>query len=193
MAKQTSNYKASATEFGKRLSELYKLKFFPRMGKEFADQLYASGVEAGAKISALSYISDAENKIRVASDAIVKLSQTAFALEMLVNGGYYTQEQTASLSEYIEKLIAALKGLVSSVKVHREGGERVKRAAPVERQIVVKQQPVVKRKVIFHSADGSVKTKIADEEVAAKPTVSEKDIVISDDDDGFNAPYNKKI
>ena len=108
MSKRESNYKASATEFGKRLTALYKLKVFPRLGKEFAEQLFKSGIAAGANISALGSISDAASKVRVATDAIVKLNETAFAAQVMVEGGFYTAEQIAPLKAYIEKLIEAL-------------------------------------------------------------------------------------
>ncbi len=186
MSKRISNYKASAAEFGKRLTALYKLKFFPRLGKEFADELFKSGVEAGAKISALSNISDAGNKIRVATDALVTLNQVAFAAQVMVEGGFYTAEQTAPVNAYIEKLIDALSGLISSVKVRQTGGD----GRRMQHRIVVEQKPVVKRRVIVNAPqdDNTEATYTNGQQTSMTldiPTVT------SDMDDGFNAPYNK--
>ena len=59
MATNSSNYKSSAKEFGKRLTALYKLKIFPRAGSDLAEKLYSSGIEAGANIASLAALTGA--------------------------------------------------------------------------------------------------------------------------------------
>lgn len=188
MAKRTSNYKASAAEFGKRLTALYKLKMFPRAGKEFAEGLFKSGLEAGANISALSSISDADNKIRVATDAIVKLNETAFAAQMMVEGGFYNADQIAPLNAYVEKLIEALSGLISAIK---ERTASVKPRRPRTQRVIVEQKPVVKRRVIVRG----------NEELSSENQIEEvKNVIDIPDDtasvatadpDGFGTIYKK--
>ncbi len=198
MSKRSSNYKSSAAEFGRRLTALYKIKIFPRMGKEFAEELFKAGIEAGAKIRALSSISDAGNKIRVATDAIVMLNQTAFAAQVMVDGCFYTAEQIAPVNAYIEKLIDALSGLIASVKVRQSGEDRPRK--PRNQRIIVEQKPVVRRRVIVNSAED-----IPDEpsytngEQTSMPLdiPASEDVPVSDTDtgdydpDGFSAPYKK--
>lgn len=191
MAKRESNYKASAAEFGKRLTALYKLKIFPRLGRELAEKLFVSGVEAGANISALSSISDAGNKVRVATDAIVKLNETAFAAEVMVEGKFYTADQVAPLTVYVDKLIEALGKLVSSVKVRQTEVEKPRR--PRTQRVVVEQKPVVKRKVIVRTADEILKEAQMEQANSPVPVPEIENTVSagSADPDGFNAPYNK--
>ena len=193
MAKKASNYKSSATEFGKRLTALYKLKIFPRLGREFAEKLFKSGIEAGAGISALSSIADAENKVRVATDAIVKLNETAFAAQMMVQGGFYTYDQTAPLTVYIDKLIEALNKLISSVKVRQAGGDKTRRTSTRHR-VVVEQKPVVKRRVIVRSAedipnDAPIAAPNPEVKAEDKPEFAHSGDIT--DPDGFNAIYKK--
>lgn len=192
MAKNASNYKSSATEFGKRLTALYKLKVFPRLGREFAEELFKSGVQAGANVSALSSIADAENKVRVATDAIVKLNETAFAAQVMVEGGYYTEDQTAPLTVYVDKLIEALGKLIDSIKARQSGGDKPRR--PVQHRVVVEQKPVVKRRVIVRSAEELSKETEEKNNSEEKTEVDTTALVVvpdsdNSDPDGFNAPY----
>ena len=182
MSKRASNYKASATEFGKRLTALYKLKVFPRLGKELFEQLYKSGVAAGANISALSSISDAASKLRVATDAIVDLNETAFAAQLMVEGGFYTAEQTAPLIDYIEKLVEALSGLVSAVKERQAVDDKPSKRT---QRIVVEHKPVVKRRVIVRSVN----------DIPTQDQIDEYTNVIKlngdNQNDGYNPTANK--
>lgn len=198
MSKRASNYKSSAAEFGRRLTALYKLKIFPRMGKEFAEELFRAGIGAGAEIRALSSIKDAGNKIRVATDAIVLLNQTAFAAQVMVDGGFYTAEQIAPVNAYIEKLIDALSGLIASVKVRQSGEDRPGKTR--NQRIIVEQKPVVRRKVLVNSSqnipDEPTYTKGEQTSMPLDVPASE-DVAFSDtgtndyDPDGFSEPYKK--
>lgn len=206
MAANGSNYKASATEFGKRLTALYKIKIFPRMGSEFADKLFKSAVEAGANISALGDLSDADSKVKVACDAIVKLNEVAFAVQIMVEGGFYTADEVAPLSAYIEKLVEALSKLVASIKARQSANGNV-RPVQSKRHFVIEQKPVVHSKVIVRSSDEILKEAQAEmdkaqankaedvkvEGAAASVTAETPQAKQSGgngDPDGLNAPYN---
>ena len=191
MAKRTSNYKASAAEFGKRLTALYKLKMFPRAGKEFAEGLFKSGIEAGANISALSSISDAESKIRVAPDAIVRLNETAFAAQMMVEGGFYNADQIAPLNAYIEKLIEALSGLISAIK-ERTASAKPRRART--QRVIVEQKPVVKRRVIVRGTEELPSANQVEQIEEVKNVIDIPEDTASaetSDPDGFGTIYKK--
>ena len=191
-----SNYKTSATEFCKRLTTLYKLRIFPRMGSQFADKMCSAGVEAGANICALATLSDAESKLKVAREAIVKLNEVAFAAQIMVEGGYYTEEECAPLNAYIEKLIEALSNLVASIK-QRQAASEVRPVRP-QRRLVIEQQPVIKKKVtvrtpeeILREAQAEADKKGDKKPDGAAAAGSKADIKPSGDSgdpDGFNAP-----
>ena len=187
MSKRESNYKASATEFGKRLTALYKLKVFPRMGKEFAEKLFKSGITAGANISALVSISDAASKVRVAPAAIVNLHETAFAAQVMVEGGFYTAEQIAPLNAYIEKLTEALSGLVSAVKERQTNSEKPQGART--QRIVVEHKPI-KRRVIVHSKD-ELPTEQQIEEYKSVIELPNDGTNMTMPNDGYNSSDNK--
>ena len=187
----SSNYKASATEFCKRMTALYKLKIFPRMGSEFADKLYKSGVEAGAHILALGDLGDAENKLKVGCDAIVKLNEVAFAMQLMVEGGFYTADETAPLCAYTEKLIEAISKLIASIK-ERQAAHR----AAMEKSQAYRNGVVVRSSAeIFKEAQEEAK-KLQDEQNYDEGDESAAADSDSDDfsgGDGFSEPYKGKI
>ena len=185
----TSNYRASAKEFGTRLTALYKLKIFPRLGKEFAEELFKAGVDVGACINALSCISDAATKLTVATNALVALHKVEYTISLMLEGGFYTEAETDPLSVYVEKLIEALSELVSSIKVRQE---RVAAPYPYSapaHKVVIKQPPVVKRSVVVHPAGEKPAPEPA-RNVPAEPEIPP--VIVSggeNDPDGFSAPY----
>lgn len=174
MATNESNYKTSATEFGKRLTALYRLKIFPRLGNEFADKLYKSGIEAGANILALGNLSDADSKLKVGRDAIVKLNEVAFALQVMVEGGFYTADETVPVSNYIEKLIEALSKLIASIKERQAASEKMHNAQ-ASRRVVIEQKPVVKSKVVIRSSEEILKEAEEEYEAAHGETAAAED------------------
>lgn len=121
----SSNYKVSAAEFGKRVMALYKSKIFPRSGAEFAADFTQSAVSAGARISSLGDLTDTESKLGVAVDAIVKLNEVNFIVQTMTEGGFYTASETRPLREYIDKLIEALRKLVDTLR-RKRAAERIR-------------------------------------------------------------------
>ena len=197
MATNESNYKTSATEFGKRLTALYRLKIFPRLGNEFADKLYKSGIEAGANILALGNLSDADSKLKVGRDAIVKLNEVAFALQVMVEGGFYTADETVPVSNYIEKLIEALSKLIASIKERQAASEKMHNAQ-ASRRVVIEQKPVVKSKVVIRSSEEILKEAEEEYEAAHGETAAAQDSKTENNSengeaksagDGFGEPY----
>ena len=192
MATNESNYKTSATEFGKRLTALYRLKIFPRLGNEFADKLYKSGIEAGANILTLGNLSDADSKLKVGCDAIVKLNEVAFAMQVMVEGGFYTPDEVAPVNAYVEKLIEALGKLIASIKERQVASEKA-RYAQAQRRVVIEQKPVVKSKVVIRSSDEILKEAEEEYEAAHNETAATEDNAEEDKSakaaDGFGEPY----
>lgn len=191
---RSSNYKASATEFCKRMSALYRLKIFPRMGSELADKLYKSGVEAGAHILALGDLNDADSKLKVGCDAIVKLNEVAFAMQLMVEGGFYAADETAPLQNYVEKLIDAISKLIASIK-ERQAAHR----AAMEKNNAYRNSVVVRSSAeIFKEAQEEAKNLQDWEEYEEQDETATAD---SDSDnssskadkDGFSEPYKGNI
>lgn len=196
MAANSSTYKTSAAEFCKRAVALYKLKIFPRMGAEFAAKLYSSAIEAGARISALGDITDAECKLSVASDAIVKLGEVVFACNAMAEGGFYTAQEVSPVCTYAEKLTAALVKLTESLRqkispIHGESRVKPKRreAKPAPAAVIAERtsEEILKEaeeEMNMAGGDAAQVTQIQPEE--AVPVIQSGD---NSDPDGFNAPF----
>lgn len=154
MATNSSNYKSSAKEFGKRLTALYKLKIFPRAGSDLAEKLYSSGIEAGANIASLASLTDAGIKCDVAVRAVVKLNEVEFAARLMVEGEFYTEDETLSLLNYIDKLVEALSKMIATVK-QKQANEAARAVKPQRK--VIEQKPVARTRVVIRSSEEIVK------------------------------------
>lgn len=119
MGKQNANgavsLRAASEELGKQLIKLYKSKSFTRTGKDLADLLFNTGIEAGALISGISEVTDRRTKISTANKAILMLNQTMYIANIMQMADFYRPVQVKPIISYIEKLIEGLRELLHNV------------------------------------------------------------------------------
>lgn len=106
---------AASEELSRELIVLYKSKSFTRAGKELADLLFRTGIEAGALLSGVSELTDRGEKIRTANHALLKLNQTMYIANVMQMAEYYRLSQVAPLIDYCKLIIDGLRELLSNV------------------------------------------------------------------------------
>jgi len=109
------SYDEAGEKFRGLLIALYQKKLFPRQGKIFADELFKTGAEAGAYVNTLGEAKEAHYKRDVAQCALTKLKHTEYLLMLMQEAGYYTQAEEVTFLDYTQKLIAAVKDVLSNV------------------------------------------------------------------------------
>ncbi len=150
-----TSYKEISAELGKRLIKLYGVKIFPRQGKIFADMLFQTGIEAGTYIASLADIEERKMKIELASNAMVKLNQTAYLIRVMKDAGYYEPVHVVEMEEYMEELLKAMRELLSAAFAQmraEQGGART--AQPAAKPAAQPVQPKPAPQVINADPDG---------------------------------------
>lgn len=109
------SYAEAGEKFRGLLISLYEKKIFPRQGKVFADELFQAGASAGAYVYNLGDAKEAHYKRDVAQLALTELNRVAYLLKIMQEGGFYTEIEVVPLLEYTQKLIAAVKDVLSNV------------------------------------------------------------------------------
>lgn len=170
--KVTISMYAASEELAMQLIKLQRAKSFVRVGKDWADMLFKSGVEAGALLSGISELCDRQAKIDAANQAVIKLNQTMYLANIMRSAGFYTTKQIAPLLRYVGKLLNGLRELLASVPATRRV-IRVENPAAFGGRAA---QPVVVPPVVV-SADGTV----------LSPSGGE---VKTAEDDGFGDGYD---
>lgn len=111
---RVTSYVEISAELGKKLIKLYGEKIFPRQGKVFADMLFQTGIEAGTYIASLANIEERSVKIELATNAMVKLNQTAYLINVMKEADYYTAVQVVDIEEYMKSLLDAMHELLNN-------------------------------------------------------------------------------
>lgn len=112
---RTLSYQQASDELRANLINIYNKKIFPRMGKIFADQLFLAGIEAGGFLSALCDIDEIHAKRDIAQNALVRLKRADYILKTMVAAGYYTIAEAEELQVFFNKIIPAVRTLISEV------------------------------------------------------------------------------
>ncbi len=112
------SYQQAADELRDNLIKIYNTKIFPRVGKNFADQLFTSGIEAGGFLSALSDIDEIHVKRDIAQSALVRLKRADYILNTMKAAGYYTPKEAEDLQVFFNKIIPAVRALLVEVYSH---------------------------------------------------------------------------
>lgn len=109
---QIISYREAADELGRKLIRLYDLRMFPRQGKNFADQLFASGMEAGAYLSTIADVEDRAVKKDAAIKAYDLLNRTLYIISFMKNAKFYAQSDVFEIEEYLGSLIKAVREVI---------------------------------------------------------------------------------
>ena len=109
---QIISYREAADELGRKLIKLYDLRMFPRQGKNFADQLFESGMEAGAYLSTIADVEDRAVKRDAAVKAYDLLVRTEYILSVMKNAKFYAQSDVFEIEEYLGSLIKAVREVI---------------------------------------------------------------------------------
>ena len=112
--KSTITLAAASEELATRLVKVYKCQTFVRAGKDLAEMLFKTGVESGALLSGIAELPDRQAKIDAANQAIIKLNPVLYIADVMCKAELYKPAQVEPLTQYISKVIAALKELLSS-------------------------------------------------------------------------------
>ena len=167
MEDNRNSYKEVSGELGKKLVKLYGAKIFPRQGKVFADMLFQTGVEAGTYIAALTDTNERGIRIKMATEAIVKLNQTVYLINVMKEARYYEKQQVAEIEAFLQELLRAMRNVLNTAfeqgRAHQQHP-----VAPKFRQVAPKAQIIAAPKP------------------APKPAV----VQVNVDPDGFNTPVN---
>ena len=183
--KSTITLAAASEELATRLVKVYKCQTFVRAGKDLAEMLFKTGVEAGAVLSGIAELPGRQAKIDAANQAIIKLNQVLYIADVMCKAELYKPAQVEPLTQYISKVIAALKELLSSVP-------EVRRVIRVNTPVgVVDTNPKKPAIVINSSAPVGVVTSPVANLPAGNYGVKNyqtPDVQVSQvsDDDGFN-------
>lgn len=110
---QIISYREAADELGRKLIRLYDLRMFPRQGKNFADQLFESGMEAGAYLSTIADVEDRAVKRDAAVKAYDLLNRTAYIISFMKNAKFYAQSDVFEIEEYLGSLIKAVREVIA--------------------------------------------------------------------------------
>lgn len=130
-----TSYKEISGELGRMLVKLYGEKIFPRQGKVFADMLFQTGVEAGAFVAALQDVEERSAKIEMATNALIKINEAAYLLDIMKKGAFYSAENVQELEEYLDVLRTTMRELlnIAYAQLRREAVShpvKVARSAP---------------------------------------------------------------
>ncbi|MGN0818616.1 MAG: hypothetical protein ACI4L9_06570 [Candidatus Coproplasma sp.] len=106
---------AASEELATRLVKIYKDQTFIRVGKDLAEMLFKTGVEAGAVLSGIAELSSRQAKIDAANQAIIKLNQVSYIANVMCKAELYKPAQVKPLVEYVNHVVKALKELLSTV------------------------------------------------------------------------------
>ncbi|MDE6373790.1 MAG: hypothetical protein K2L72_04750 [Clostridia bacterium] len=128
---RVTSYKEVSEALGKKLIKLYGEKIFPRQGKVFADMLFQTGVEAGAYLASLADIEERSVKINLATNAMIKLNQADYLIDVMREAKYYTAVQVVELDEFLQGLTTAMRELLNSAyaQMRAEGSRKAALAA----------------------------------------------------------------
>lgn len=137
------SYQEAAEELRTCLIGLYKLKSFPRMGKIFADQLFATGTEAGGFLSVLADLDEIHVKRDTAQSALISLKRTDYILKTMLAAGYYTDVEVEDFSVFLGKIIPAVKGLLVEVygKIDRTNAQMLEKVAHRKKETPAEEEP----------------------------------------------------
>lgn len=127
---RVASYKEVSEALGKKLIKLYGEKVFPRQGKVFADMLFQAGIEAGAYLASLADIEERNVKIKLATNAMIKLNQADYLIDVMREAKYYTAVQVVELDEFLQRLTTAMRELLNSAyaQLRAEGNRRAAQA-----------------------------------------------------------------
>lgn len=140
---RATSYKEVSAELGKKLIKLYGEKIFPRQGKVFADMLFQTGIEAGTYIASLADIDERSVKVNLATNAMIKLNQTAYLINVMKEAGYYAPVHVVDIESYMEELLKAMRNLLTAAFAHtRSDGLRVQTLSSAPTAPVGVQYPV---------------------------------------------------
>lgn len=109
---QIISYREAADELGRKLIRLYDVRMFPRQGKNFADQLFESGMEAGAYLSTIADVEDRAVKKDAAIKAYDLLNRTLYIISFMKNAKFYAQSDVFEIEEYLGSLIKAVREVI---------------------------------------------------------------------------------
>ncbi len=112
---KTNSLVTASDELGKVLITLYKSKSFTRAGKDLADTLFKSGVQAGALVSGIAELTERSAKISAANEAILKLNEVLYIAKIMQTADYYRPSQVNPLVAYVQKMIKGLRELLHNV------------------------------------------------------------------------------
>ena len=141
---RVASYQEVSQKLGKLLIKLYGEKIFPRQGKVFADMLFQTGVEAGAYLAALNDIEERSVKVDLATNALIKLNQADYLIDIMREAKYYTAVQVVEIDEFLQGLIKAMRDLLNTANSHIRA-EANRKAAMAQQPIpvIVQPQPAV--------------------------------------------------
>ena len=148
--KRAASYKEISGELGKKLIKLYGEKIFPRQGKVFADMLFQTGIEAGTYIASLADIDERSVKVNLATNAMIKLNQTAYLIGVMKEAGYYSPINVEDIENYLEGLLKAMRDLLTTAFAQM----RAERAVPPVQ--VAKAAPTAPRGMKPVQAGGAI-------------------------------------
>ena len=180
--KNVASYKEVSEELGKKLIKLYGVKIFPRQGKVFADMLFQTGIEAGTYIASLTDIDERGIRIKLATEAMVKLNQTMYLITVMKEARYYEPHQVAEMEDFMQELLRAMRNVLNTAFAQGRARAAAAQPAPVKHapikpahtQAHLKQAP--KAQIISAPAPQPV--------TPPQPAVKQVNV----DPDGFNSP-----
>lgn len=133
---------AAGKELALRLVKVYKSQSYVRSGQELAELLLKTGVEAGAALTGIAELPTRQAKIEAANNAIIKLNQVSYFVDVMCMAEIYKPEQVKNLVQYIGHVINALRNLLASVpEIQRV--VRIKTPLGVVDTSPARKQPVV--------------------------------------------------
>lgn len=110
----TISLEEAGNELAVRLVKLYQSQTFIRSGKELAETLFKTGVEAGSMLSGIAELTSRQAKTDAANRAILKLNQVSYICKVMCMAELYRPEQTEPLVKYVGHVINALRELLNS-------------------------------------------------------------------------------
>lgn len=174
--KNVASYKEVSEELGKKLIKLYGVKIFPRQGKVFADMLFQTGIEAGTYIASLTDIDERGIRIKLATEAMVKLNQTMYLITVMKEARYYEQHQVAEMEDFMQELLRAMRNVLNTAFAQGRARAAAQSAPvkPAHTQAHLRQAP--KAQIISASAPQPA--------TPSQPVIKKVNV----DPDGFNSP-----
>lgn len=181
----TITFATASEELAVRLVKVYKSQTFVHSGKELADELFKTGVEAGALLSGIPELTARQAKIDAANQAIIKLKQVSYIADVMCKAELYKSAEITPLVQYINHTVNALKELLSSIPEEQPIVRVAQPVAVTVKNPVITTKPVLPTSIPFKRS-APVKSKPEIEATAQPEIAATAEQAYSDD--GFNDP-----